>query len=69
MSDDLNDFDDLRVVPLPLAIKIVGISGRTWERMEARGETPPKTQLSPHRIGYRVSDLKEWLDARRAAAS
>jgi hypothetical protein len=33
--------------------------------MEARGETPPKTRLSANRTGYRLIDLKTWLDARR----
>jgi hypothetical protein len=33
--------------------------------MRARGEAPPITKLSERRIGYRVIDLKEWLDARR----
>jgi len=62
---DLSDFDAIRVVPKPVALKIVNLSERSWDRLNARGETPPKTQLSEHRIGYRVADLKAWLDARR----
>jgi predicted DNA-binding transcriptional regulator AlpA len=58
-------FESVRVVDRPTAIAVTGISPRTWDRLEARGETPPKTRLSSNRIGYRISDLKAWLDARR----
>jgi predicted DNA-binding transcriptional regulator AlpA len=61
----VSDFDSVRVVDEPTAIKLVGVSPRTWDRMRARGETPPVTKLSARRIGYRVSDLAKWLDARR----
>jgi predicted DNA-binding transcriptional regulator AlpA len=61
----LDSFDAVRVVDEPTAIRIVGVSPRTWDRMRARGETPPFTQLSERRIGYRLLDIKEWLDARR----
>lgn len=60
-------FEDVRVVDEPTAIKIVGVSPRTWDRMRARGELPPKTRLSDYRVGYRLVDLKQWLDARRSA--
>ena len=62
LSDDL---DTVRVVSRPTAWTLAGVSEKTWERMEARGETPPKTRISPNRIGYRVCDIKVWLDARR----
>jgi predicted DNA-binding transcriptional regulator AlpA len=62
MSDVL---DAVRVVDEPTAAKLVGISRDTWKRMRQRGEIPPVIQLSPRRIGYRIVDLKAWLDARR----
>lgn len=58
-------FENVRIVDKPTAREIVGVSRRTWERMEARGETPPLTKLSPNRTGYRLIDLQKWLDARR----
>jgi predicted DNA-binding transcriptional regulator AlpA len=61
--------DDLKVYTKKEAQKLLGLSGRTWDREEARGETPPKTRLSPNRIGYRASDIAKWLDARREARS
>ncbi len=61
-------FDSVRVVDEPTAVKLVGVSRDTWDRMRARGETPPITRLSERRIGYRSVDLKSWLDARREKA-
>jgi predicted DNA-binding transcriptional regulator AlpA len=61
--------DLVRVVNEPTAIKLTGVSPRTWDRMRARGETPPITKISERRIGYRVVDLKAWLDARRIGAA
>jgi predicted DNA-binding transcriptional regulator AlpA len=62
---DLDPLASVRVVDRPTAIALTGISPRTWDRLEAKGETPPKTRLSANRVGYRVSDLKAWLDSRR----
>jgi predicted DNA-binding transcriptional regulator AlpA len=61
-------FESVLVVDEPTAVKLAGLSPRTWDRMRARGETPPITQLSERRIGYRIFDLRMWLDARRVPA-
>jgi hypothetical protein len=65
MSEDF--LDSVRVIGKAEAIKIANVSPRTWDRLEAAGETPPKTQLSERRIGYRLVDLRAWLDRRRLA--
>jgi predicted DNA-binding transcriptional regulator AlpA len=62
-------FNLVRVVDEQTAIMLTGVSPRTWDRMRARGETPPITKLSERRIGYRLVDLKAWLDARRLPAA
>jgi predicted DNA-binding transcriptional regulator AlpA len=64
-----DDFRTIRVLSRPQTIKTVGVSERTWERLEADGDVPPKTRLSEGRIGYRVSDIEAWLDARREGGS
>jgi predicted DNA-binding transcriptional regulator AlpA len=61
--------DELKVYTKKETQKLIGLSGRTWDRLEAFGETPPKTRLSPNRIGYRASDIAAWLDARREVQS
>jgi predicted DNA-binding transcriptional regulator AlpA len=65
----VDNVDQVRVLTKVESLKAVGLSERTWDRLEARGETPPKTQLSDNRIGYRMVDLMKWLDARRRGAS
>ena len=65
----MNDYDDLRVVDEPTAILITGLSPRSWERLRSRGEAPPMTKLSERRRGYRLCDLKVWLDARRVPST
>jgi predicted DNA-binding transcriptional regulator AlpA len=47
------------------AIQHLGLSERTFQRLEASGDGPPKTRLSEGRVGYRVCELEGWLDARR----
>jgi predicted DNA-binding transcriptional regulator AlpA len=61
--------DDLKVYTKKETQKLLGLSGRTWDRLEALGDTPPKTRLSPNRIGYRSPDIAAWLDARRVAST
>jgi predicted DNA-binding transcriptional regulator AlpA len=61
--------DELKVYTKKETQKLLGLSGRTWDRLEALGETPPKTRLSPNRIGYRAPDIAGWLDARREVQS
>jgi len=61
--------DTVRVLDKPTTLEVVGLSSDTWERMEARGETPPITRLSERRVGYRLIDIRQWLDARRVTAT
>jgi len=46
---------------------ILGISLRTLCRMEERGETPPRVQVSATRYGYRQSVIEKFLNARTRA--
>jgi len=66
MSDPL---DLVRVVDEPTAIMLVGVSPRTWDRLRAKGDVPPITKRGDRRIGYRLVDLKAWLDARRVTVA
>jgi predicted DNA-binding transcriptional regulator AlpA len=62
VDDDLNS---IRVLSEPQTYRAIGVSDRTWERLKAIGDVPLKTRLSEGRVGYRVSDIKAWLDRRR----
>ena len=61
----ITDMDSVRVLTRTQTIRALGLSDKTFERMEKAGETPPKTYISPRRIGYRVKHIQEWLDERR----
>jgi predicted DNA-binding transcriptional regulator AlpA len=61
--------DLVRVLNRHETYKAIGVDERTFDRMEAAGDAPPKTQLSARRIGYRLIDVQNWLDARRRVAS
>jgi predicted DNA-binding transcriptional regulator AlpA len=59
------ELDAIRVLNRSQTIRMVDLSDRTWDRLEAVGDTPPKTRISQGRIGYRVADIRKWLDERR----
>jgi len=50
-------------------VELVGLSEKTWERLEALGDIPTKTRLSEGRVGFRLDHIKEWLDARQEGLS
>ena len=56
--------DLLRVLTRRQTQALLGLSEKTWERLDAVGDTPIKTQLSQGRVGYRLDHIKQWLDAR-----
>ena len=62
-----DSLDDVRVVSRADGARLCGLSADTWHRLEERGQTPPLTRLSERRVGYRLTDLRHWLDARREA--
>jgi len=62
MAEELNV---IRVLTETELCRMLGISNKTFERMRYRGDVPPKTQLSDRRVGYRVCDVQQWLDAKR----
>jgi predicted DNA-binding transcriptional regulator AlpA len=62
---DTDELDAVRVLTRSETVRVLGVSDRTFDRIELAGDGPPKTRLSTGRIGYRVSDLKAWLDRRR----
>jgi predicted DNA-binding transcriptional regulator AlpA len=55
----------LRVLNKRQTYQTVGVSERTWDRLEAEGDIPTKTRLSQNRIGYRLCHIIEWLEARK----
>jgi predicted DNA-binding transcriptional regulator AlpA len=58
------DLDAVRVLSRAEVIAHLGVSKMTFDRLEAKGDRPRKVRLSARRIGYRVSDVRAWLDGR-----
>jgi predicted DNA-binding transcriptional regulator AlpA len=59
----------LKVLTRRETVELVGLSEKTWERLETVGDIPIKTRLSKGRVGFRLDHIKEWLDARREMQS
>jgi predicted DNA-binding transcriptional regulator AlpA len=43
---------------------LLGVSLDTLDRMESRGEAPPRLRISPRRWGYPVGGIKRWQAAK-----
>lgn len=60
--------DPQRIVrPRELFI-LVGIKRATIERMERRGEFPPRIRLGERAVGWRYGEIQEWIESRRKDA-
>jgi predicted DNA-binding transcriptional regulator AlpA len=46
------------------AARLLGVHTRSLERWRVSGDGPVFVRLGLRRIGYRVSDLTTWLEAR-----
>ena len=58
-----------RIVLKKEAVEITGLSKSSLERLEKSADFPQRVQLSPRRVGYRLSALLDWLDSRPVAES
>jgi predicted DNA-binding transcriptional regulator AlpA len=61
--------DLLRVLTRRQTQELLGLSEKTWERLDAVGDTPIKTRLSPGRVGYRLDHIKQWLDVHQVSSA
>lgn len=55
--------DDM-VIPKQQAAELMNLSPFTLHRLYRRGEGPKRIQLSTRRVGYRVRDIRAWLEAK-----
>jgi|SRR6516162_2835305 predicted DNA-binding transcriptional regulator AlpA len=56
-----------RVLTKAETAELCGISTDTLDRLVARGQGPPRTRLSPRRVGHRLSGILKYLADREAA--
>jgi predicted DNA-binding transcriptional regulator AlpA len=57
--------DNDRLLSRRQLAELTGLSVDTLGRMARRGNGPPVTRISERRVGYRLLDLRLWLDAQR----
>jgi predicted DNA-binding transcriptional regulator AlpA len=60
---------DDRIITQEQAAEVCDLHQATLKRLRAAGKGPPVIRLSEKRIGYRVRDLRAWLDARTEQTS
>ncbi len=45
---------------------LTGVSRTQWWRLEQKGEAPPRVIIGANSVGWRLSDLVEWIRTRTA---
>ncbi len=64
MVDPALELTELRVLTPAEASKLLTISLPVMERMRRAGTGPRFIRLSARRLGYRVDDVRAWMEAR-----
>lgn len=57
--------EDLVILRPKDIMDITGLSRETINRMEKRGDFPPKIQLSKRSIGWLETDVKKWFKEKK----
>ncbi len=60
---------DVAVINVREVAELLGVSARTVWRMSQRGEIPAPIRLGDRVVRWRLSDLREHLDRKVAAAA
>ena len=53
-----------RIIRKSEAATMTGLSQATLWRLEKRDEFPRRRQLTPRSVGYLLSEILEWMEAR-----
>jgi prophage regulatory protein len=53
-----------RILREPETLRITGLDQRTLDREEAAGRFPRRVQLTPRTVGWRESEVTEWVQTR-----
>lgn len=51
------------------AARLLGLSASTLNKFRLSGLGPPFIRLGSRAVGYRLSDIEIWLDARRRTST
>lgn len=55
---------NLKIIRVKELCRLISVSPTTLWRMEKRGELPPRIKISTRAVGWRESDIEEWLESR-----
>ena len=58
-----------RVISEALAAELVGLSLVHFRRLRRQSKGPRFVRLGKHRLGYRLGDVVDWIDARLSDAA
>lgn len=58
-----------KILDEPTAAARLGVSPRTLRRQAENGAGPERLKISTRRIGYRESDVLDWIASRTSAST
>lgn len=61
--------DEDIIILEPERARLSRISRATWWRLELAGDAPRRLRLSPRRVGWRRSEILQWIEDRPRARS
>ena len=47
-----------------VACNLVGLSESTWDKLVAEGQAPKPRQTSDKRVGWLLTELRQWAESR-----
>ena len=65
--DDSAQLDEFRLLRLPEVLRLCGISRSALYEMIARGDFPRPVRIGSRSVGWRLRDIRTWLDNRPPA--
>jgi len=57
----------VRILRKPEVIARTGLSASSLERLERRGEFPPRRRLGPNAVGWLLDEIEAWVQGRPPA--
>lgn len=66
--NELNISEGDKILRPEVVDDLTGLSASTRYRLEARNEFPKRIRLSENSVGYRLSEVRAWIDSRPRAA-
>ena len=69
MSATIYDLRGLRILTKKEVCSLVPYTPQHIHRLERAGRFPRRLQLGPNRVGWRLVDIKRWINERVPAAA